>query len=678
MRRDRALNKRMGMGAILLVLLGFVTGVGAEASKTLSFPSDGWMGNLYLEPESGPGWHPEGVRLLGQWEYLGAARGDVLVPENRNVKLGVVLELTPRESARFRAENPQYYQQVIADRTHGYAKDLSGLSKLDPNDVFWLTVGSLLYRRTGVAPRMFEPIRHLTGLEILSLRSSGVTDEGLEHLRPLRSLRGLELTQFTIGNRGLAVLKDLPALEYLALNTSVTDAGLKQVAQLSNLRWLRIVDGKMWGPGLAELALLPRLERLCIHQGRGQISDRHIKHLEGLTQLKSLTLWSGGCDTLTDASLASIGKLQSLEELHFITSRPKFTPGGLAHLRGLKNLKKLHFAQMWISPAGERYGDDVARQLAALPHLESIRGVAFLSAEGLKTLATCRNLKCLHVALKDRKQDYYGPTGLSHLAGLSTLEELAISSGDTLSHADLASLEPLSRLRDLRISGPGVTDQGLASIGRLRQLERLDLHTATRSGLNHLNGLSNLQYLQATAWGPGAEAAQADELMLDLSGLEKMKDLNLSGLPLHDGDLAFLEHMPALESLMIQPDSLTAASLRHLRELPELNRLFVSGLSGCTGADLAHLNGLPKLRSLTLRGSVTDTALASLTGPASLESLRVDTDDPIRKETVADLTASHPEIEYIHIHDLTPVQTPPASGPRTNRPVPTSRRRGRR
>ena len=147
-----------------------------------------------------------------------------------------------------------------------------------------------MYRRTGVAPEVFEPIRYLTGLEMLTLWSSGITDAGLEHLRPLRSLRGLELTQFPISSQALAVLKDLPELEYLSLNTNVTDAGLKQVAQVPSLRWLSIIDGKMWGPGLAELASLPRLERLCIHQSRSQLYDRNIKYLEGLTQLKALTL----------------------------------------------------------------------------------------------------------------------------------------------------------------------------------------------------------------------------------------------------------------------------------------------------------------------------------------------------------------------------------------------------
>ncbi|MBA7637325.1 hypothetical protein ES703_44968 [subsurface metagenome] len=555
-----------------------------------------------------------------------------------------------------------------------------------------------MYLRAGADPRIFGPISHLTGLGILSLQSSGITDKGLEHLRPLRSLRGLELTQASISNRGLAVLKALPALEYLSLNTGVTDAGLRQMAQLSNLRWLSIADGKMWGPGLAELAKLPRLERLCIVQSRSPLFDRHIKYLEGLTQLKGLTLWGSACNTLTDASLASIGKLKNLEELYFIRTMPRFTPAGVAHLKGLKNLKKVDFAQiLWSGYAGKYDGDEVVRQLAALPNLESITGIGYLTAEGMKTLARFRNLKCLHVGLKNHILGYDGPTGVSHLAGLDSLEELHIYNQDSLSEADFACLESLGCLKELNIGSRHLTDRDLASISKLDQLESLSFSVLggpgasniSKSGLNQLNGLSNLHYLKVNAWGNAAKTDPADELTLDLSGLKKMKDMSLSGLSLQDSDLAFLKHLPLLENLSIQPiqpDSpLTGAFLRHLRELPELNRLYVTGLSGCTGEDLAHLNGLPKLRTLTLSGRITDTALASLTGPLSLESLYFDTDEPIRKQTVTNLTKSHPVIEYIHINRMPKVQTRPASTPkrtgvsqpRTNQRTQQNRRRRR-
>ena len=699
---NRIIRRQIVAGVIVLVLFGRVLSLQANeitllspsqppvVSRTLRFPPSPYTGSLYLEPESGPGWDPKCVRLYGEWEYFAAAQGDVLVPGNRNVQLLISLALGPRESAKLHAQNPLAYRMTVGDRVRKDPDDLSGLLQLDPNDLFALSVYSAMYQRTGTVPSIFEPIRHLTGLQILRLTSTGITDEGMEYLKPLRSLKVLELMESSITSQGLAILSDLPNLIYLDLNTEATDAGLRHVGQHPNLRWLRIRAGKIWGPGLAQLANMLRLERLCIW-GTSPISDRHIKYMEGLTDLKSLTLWGSSCNSLTDDSLASIGKLKNLEELYFVRAMPRFTVTGIAHLQDLKKLRKIDFAQIWIDPQGMRYGDELVKQLAEnLPDLESIKGISYLSAEGMKTLTIFRNLKGLGISLKDRERGYYGPTGVSHLACLGSLEELYLSGDESLSDADLASLEPLTHLKELFISAQNVTERGMVSIGKLRQLENLTLFCpVTRNALNQLNGLVNLQHLQVNAGLRGNIAATdtTDELMLDLSGMTKMKDMDLTGLSLDDDDLAFLEHMPLLENLMIQPNStLSGESLLYLTELPELNLLFISRLSDCTDGDLAHLNNLPKLRNLTITGDINDAALSSLEGLSSLWSLRIDTDEPISKQTLTNLKQNNPVIEYLHINELPKVPTRPrnrpdqtrVSQPRAERRSPASRRRDRK
>ena len=646
----------------------FEPAVRGTGTKVLHFPPDHCVGNLYVPPESVPSWAPDRV-CPENWEYIGTARGDVTVPGDRAVQL--VVGLAPRlgDSARLLAQDRLAHQMLVTDRARVKPDDLSGLSELGPDDLCWLTVSALV-PRADADQRVLEPVRRLTGVQMLSLHTTGVTDKGMENLRALRSLRALELSgERSIGNAGLAILKDLPALEYLDLDTGVTDAGLKQVAQAGSIRWLRIRTGGFWGPGLAELAQMPRLERLCLW-GNVQITDRHITHLEGLTQIKSLTLWGSACDNLTDASLAPIGKLRNLEELYFIRTSPRFTSAGVAQLRNLKRLKTVDFAYAWASRSGELYGDEIARQLAMMPQLEGAKGLAYLSAEGVKSLATLRSLKCLGINLKSRRQGYYRPTGLSHLSELGSLEELAITSNDPLSDTDLGSLGSLTHLRKLDILSYGVTDAGLASLGKLKGLEHLALGgPVSRSGLNGLNGLSNLQSLQVGSWpGPGG-TAQADELTLDLSGLKRMKDLNLSGLPLHDEDLAFLRNLPSLKNLMIQPrTSLSAQSLRYVSHLPELNRLFISGLSRCTGGDLAPLGDLATVKDLTLGGEIPDMALSALGGPPGLQSLTVRTSEPIRSQTVSDLKQRLPTIGYIHIEEPLPQPTPSTQRPRARQP----------
>jgi hypothetical protein len=282
----------------------------------------------------------------------------------------------------------------------------------------------------------------------------------------------------------------------------------------------------------------------------------------------------------------------------------------------------------------------------------------------------------------DRRQGYRGRTGLSQLTGLTELEDLAISCGDPLSAEDLAHLESLSHLKRLLVMAPSIPDDGLASIGKLRELEHLELLCqVSGQGLNLLNELSNLRSLNVNAFAPMGTSAPAGEGGLDLSGLVRLENLTLSGLPMHADDLAFLRRLPTLKDVMIQPISpVPSAALRHLTGLPELDRLWISELTHCVGADLASLNSLPKLRNVTLSGQITGSALASLTGLASLSSLNVTTDDPIQRDIVAELTARHPAVEYIHINTLTPPPVRPTVVPRrptSNRSAPANRRRRR-
>ncbi len=706
--KDRNIRKRVKVELIVLVTWGLFTGLQADAASTrvLHFPRDQYMGNLFVEdPNLGSsylelgrdlslplGLDPKRVCLGGNSDFVGLARGDAVVPSGRNIQLIVMLRLRQEDSAKIAALPPLQYKMFGTDRCHDDPDDLSGLSQLGPRDLYMLKVTSLV-RTTDADRRVLEPISHLTGLQILCLNKTGITGKGMEFLKELRSLKALELFDERIGVSGLAVLKELPELEYLDLNTGLTDADLKQLGQLQSLRWLRIVDGKMWGPGLAELAHLPRLERLCFCSGRGgnPISDRHIKFLEGLTRLKSLTLWGSACNNLTDASLASIGKLKSLEELYFIRTGPRFTPAGVAYLKELKSLKKVDFAQIWSGPAGAYYGDEVVRQFAALPNLESIKGIGYITAEGMKTLAGFRNLKCLSIALKDDNQGYYGPTGLSDLSGLSCLEELSFSGGKSLYDQDLADLESLDRLKKLRVNSRHFTDRSLASISKLEHLESLNFSAlggagVSKKGLKQLSGLTNLHTLDIQVYP--AVTNPADGVNLDLSALTKLNTLTLSGLSLQDADLASLAGLHNLEWLTLEGD-FTEEGLWHLRNLPTVKNLVIRGITCIDGDRLANLGTLAKFGDMKLCGRITDTALGRLTGFPCLWSLSVETNEPIRPETVSRLKQAIPTITYIHIDKPMRMMQPAnrqsreqrertqVSQPRTNRRVPANQRRRR-
>jgi hypothetical protein len=653
----------------------------AAATKVLHFPQDQSLGVLSVEDRT-PGseyaqhnfdpslpWAMD-AKLLDldtAWETLGVAQGDVTVPADRDIALRILLKARPSELV-----HPNLRDRCFAD-----PEELTGLSALEPNDLGMLFVSSL-GERTYADERVIKPLSRLTGLKMLRLSRTGVTDKGMEYLRSLRSLRSLQIMEPRVGDAGLAVLKYLPALEYVDLYTATGDAGLKYLGQLPNLRWLRIRMGRLRGPGLAELANLPRLERLSLWGDGWGLTDRHIKHLESLTRLKSLTLWGTDAPPLTDASLASISKIASLEELYFVRIATRFTSVGVAHLESLKNLKKVDFGSM-IDHASMRH-------LLDMPSLTTVDGGLALTAESAKTLTSSWDLKSLSVFLQDRT----APGAVPSLFALTSLEELNFTGnlvGVRLSDDNLAGLESLDHLQRLHLWGDEVTDRSMARVSRLKGLESLTLWAdVSKRGLNQLNGLTQLRTF-AVMPAPGRTGGM-DEVPLKVSTLTELRTLSLRGLSLRDEDVASLAGMRHLEWLVLE-GTFTEGALWHLKDLPELKLLIITGVSCATGQGLAELGGLKRLGDLTISGRITDAALARLPALPSLWSLRIVTDEPVRPETIARLKETLPVIEYIHIDKLTPGNPPliqssppqrgrtPANPPRVNRPAPTAPRRRR-
>jgi hypothetical protein len=652
----------------------------AAATRVLHFPKDQCLGVLHIEdrsPRSEYAQHnldpslpwamdAQHLDLDTSWESVGVARGDGTVPADRDIALRIVLKARPSELV-----HPN-----LRDRCFPDPEDLTGLSGLDPNDLGMLFVESL-GERTYADERVVKPLSRLTGLKMLRLHRTGMTNKGMEYLKGLHSLRSLELAEPRVDDAGLAVLKDLSALEYLDLWTKATGAGFKHVGQLPNLRWLRIRMGWVQGPGLAELTSLPRLERLCLW-GETGLTDQHVKRIEGLTHLKSLTLWGTDDPPLTDASLASIGKLTSLEELYFVRIATSFTGTGVAHLKSLKRLKKVDFGQARPDDAG-------MRDLATMSSLVAIKGGLPLTAGTAKTLPSFGNLTSLDVSLEDRT----APVAVPSLYALASLEELRFTgarAGVWLSDDNLVGLESLGRLKSLLIGSDQITDQGLTSIGRLGQLESLNLRAnITRRGLNQLGGLTHLRTLDVKP--SPSPSGGVDEVPLKLSALTDLQTLSLHNLSLRDEDLASLAGMRQLDWLVLD-GTFTEDGLQHLGGLAELRLLNVTGVSCSDGEGLGQLSGLKRLEDLTLRGRITDAALARLPVLPSLWSLRIVTDEPIRPETVARLKQILPMIEYIHI-DKPPGNEPllrssparrertPANLPRVNRPTPRTSPRSR-
>jgi len=599
-------------------------------TKVLHFPADRVVGKLSVESprnqSSALRLDPARVALDSDWDFIALARGDVAVPADRNIKL--LVEPAPGPD------------------------DLSWLAKLGPSDLYELSVQSWTRRNSTNRPRL-EAISHLTGLQILSLGNTGITGQQMASLKSLSSLRALVfLQELSFGSAGLAVLKDLPALEYLDCYTNPTDAGLKHVGQIRSLRWLRLRMGRIKEPGLAELANLPRLERLCLWGTKG-LTDGHVRYLEGLTNLKSLTLW-GSNVKLTDATLTSVSKLSSLEEFHLIRVQTDFTDAGIAQLAKLTNLRILD-----ASP-------DDAGVLVGMKRLESVSGIA-LTSENMKSLAGLPMLKSLKLALKKPSS---GSTGnpFAMLGELKSLDKLHVrgwSGGAKLfGDEELASLESAGGLKDLSIPVDGLTDRGMASLGKLRQLESLSLmgngdnNRLSNRGLNHLNGLSKLERLsmnmQSKVWLGG------DNTPLNLNGLTNLKSIKLISIRLKGSDWAFLANQDNLEELWLNYCGVCSEDgLKYIKDLPKLKVLDLQNVNCTEGDGLGVLGSLKKLKSIRMIGRITDSALQRIPALPSLQMFDVETDVPIRPETVARLKQILPAVRSVNIKQ--PAQQKPAA-----------------
>ena len=269
-------------------------------------------------------------------------------------------------------------------------------------------------------------VRHLTRLRFLGLNSTGVDGAGLRHLEGMKELRRLELPPRPLGDADLAPLAQLTTLEHLHGDEchQVTDAGLMHLRGLTNLKSLSLESAPITAEGLAALRDMGRLESLDL--SRSAVSDlAPIRHLTGL---KTLRLDSTPMD---DAGLAPIASLTRLESLTL--ARTRVTDAGLEHLRGLSALSTLNLRELSVGDAG------------------------------MAAVGTLTDLKELDIS-----ETAVGDAGLARFSGLGKLTRLwAVRT--RITDAGLAHLPwPKQPSEEVYVSGPGITDAGLARAGQNR------------------------------------------------------------------------------------------------------------------------------------------------------------------------------------------------------------------
>lgn len=190
--------------------------------------------------------------------------------------------------------------------------------------------------------------------------------------------------------------------------------------------------------------------------------------------------------------------------------------------------------------------------------------------------------------------------GLAYLAVNAQLEEI------TLSNLRLCNLEPLSAIQQLKrlklngvsevddwraireleglieldLSEAAVSNAALKEISSLTNLKTLHLHSNqfidgrfvslfSNEGAEHLEKLSNLEYLDLRCWDANFETGRIVRNMTNL------KYLDISGTDIHDGCAEYLPNLRRLETAKL--GHLTSKTLQRIAELPLLTTVAFDG-----------------------------------------------------------------------------------------------------
>ncbi len=322
-------------------------------------------------------------------------------------------------------------------------------------------------------------------------------------------------------------------VELSLARTWATDADVERAASIKTLKKLDLSLTYVSDSGAEAIAKLPQLEELNLFTAEF-ITDAAVAFLRSNTNLRVLNL--RGTD-VTDTSLEYIGKLTGLRSLDI--SFTQISDVGMEHLAPLSQLEELNLG-------GDKISGAALHVLKYLPNLKK------LSFYGIQR----RNAGvCWAPVITDIELDT--------IALLEGLEDLNIGSGVALGAPKPEVLGPATGEADCRIAGgTRVTDLGVAKLGNLKKLRRLDLSGSeiTPAALKTLARFPTLERL--SLWNvKGLDDAAA----AGFTSLQSVSSLDLSNTGIGDQSLAALAKLPNLRRLYVSDTAVTAGALDAFR-----------------------------------------------------------------------------------------------------------------
>lgn len=305
----------------------------------------------------------------------------------------------------------------ISDAGLEILSGLSGITSLSIDNESWrgglLTDAakqhnllSIALQDCGIFDDGLGHLRKLTALEELSIRGSRIRGDGLAALAGNTKLRNLRLSGSGITEEGLASLAALPQLRSLQVSGVPADA--QPFGGLKIARPLRLDSLSMSGPAATPATIRSLCDPATLHTlSLSDCARDVVPDLPSMPNLRELFL-RGEC--VHDGSLSTIVSWTNLEELR-LDGCESLTDAGLASLSGLRRLRRLEL---------HAYGN------------------SRISDDGFKTLGNLANLEFLEVsgvAITDR--------GLEGLKGMKQLQTMWLSGTKTTEEGMIAMFKAL-------------------------------------------------------------------------------------------------------------------------------------------------------------------------------------------------------------------------------------------
>lgn len=253
----------------------------------------------------------------------------------------------------------------------------------------------------------------------------------------------------------------------------------------------------------------------------------------------------------------------------------------IKHLAGIKRLG----LSVYDGPIGE----EDARRLAELPGLESLS--LNLNATPFKLSPLGKNTTLSTLYLRGRADSDF-----RDLAALSDLQELRLS-GEGISDNIMPTVGGLKKLRELSLHEPlpkkKITDEGVKSLSGLKNLEILELESTgvTDQCLATIGNLSTLTHLNVS------NTKIAGSGMKHLLKLKNLKTLRLIQTPLGDEGVQEIARIDSLRNLSIASTNVTDVGLKEIAAMSGLEYLFIGRNTRATEKGITELRkALPKCK----------------------------------------------------------------------------------